>query len=337
MPFQTHWFPPQLIYPVSHSQASPCMVQPEHCQHREGSWFMADWQRSCPKQKVSTQAFKADSFIPITWQHQLCALAAQEGWVDEEEEDQEKSHAAPLISWWQFKTTAKSRGDRCAGQERHPKLLSFLSLRKAGCNLEPERESRQGSPCSFLNWFTCWWPEGVQARPMGDRNDSRRTCSSSPATASAEGQPVTQHSRAAYSIWGLVLHRFTLTWAGQRENFRANSGGAETNWCCHQPLGDPEAAIILGIQDSQRKGKKTAQYPCWRPPPCRHWEEPARRACFCHPQPCSSEAWRQQANHCHQLSPVPLLDCSRTWCPKALAPGQPLCRRSQKHKRERRD
>lgn len=59
---------------------------------------------------------------------------------------------------------------------------------------------------------------------MGDRNDSSRAYSPFPATAGAESRPVVQHSRAAYSIWGLVLHSFTLTWEVRRENFRANPG-----------------------------------------------------------------------------------------------------------------
>lgn len=66
------------------------------------------------------------------------------------------------------------------------------------------RERKQtGEPLqSFLNLsgFTLKWPEGAQARPMGDRNDSRRACSPSPATASAEGKPAVHHSSAACSV-----------------------------------------------------------------------------------------------------------------------------------------
>lgn len=61
---------------------------------------------------------------------------SREHWQPKEdeysEEEQEKIHAAPPGSWGQFKTAAKSQGDRSAGQGRHPKLLSFLSLMKAG-------------------------------------------------------------------------------------------------------------------------------------------------------------------------------------------------------------
>lgn len=112
-------------------------------------------------QTLSVQGFKADSFIAITWLHQLWALAAQEGWVWWGRRGARKE---PPGSWWQFKTTARSRGDRCAGQGRHPKLLSFLPLGKGSCNPQPEKADR-GASVEFSKLIHT----GGQKRPKPDQ------------------------------------------------------------------------------------------------------------------------------------------------------------------------
>lgn len=94
-------------------------------------------------QTLSFQGFKADSFIAITWLHQLWALAAQEGWVWWGRRGARKE---PPGSWWQFKTTARSRGDRCAGQRETPQAAQFPATGE-GKLQSAARESRQGSLC----------------------------------------------------------------------------------------------------------------------------------------------------------------------------------------------
>lgn len=243
-------FPNASVATTAHLSCQPwpgfLLFRPEYWQKGEAPGYQVDWQRSCPKQ--NTLPWKG--FRAVTQLHQPQELAA-EGWAWGGKREAKSKPCTSSVQLVAVQSCSWDWGQQtCPGWRRSTKWLSLPPPGKRDCYSRDtetwcHRESRHGSPFLLTRKFSTtdlhvklWWPEGAHARLMGSRDISSRACSLSPAIAGAEGRSsIVQHRRATCSVLVSVLQGFTLTYRGGRRNGRGNTGN-ETNWCCHQPLGD---------------------------------------------------------------------------------------------------
>lgn len=232
--------------------------------------------------------------------HQPQALVDKGGWLLWGRRGARKEPRSTSGHPVAVQNATKRRGERpVLGKEEAAQLAAAggeTLLQKRHSDLEPWRK-QTGKPLSidhavFYNWFTLkrWWPEEAQARLMACLQQSMFPLPSHYRYQGQDKRCVAQQSYllcTGFSPTGLHSH---LCKGGGGGNCRGNSEGNETNWCCHQPLGDSRGCNQPWDGRFPEERWKTAEYGCWRLPPCRCWEETAKLAHFYHPQPCSSEA-----------------------------------------------